>query len=290
MRTLPAGLQQHLDTGATTLCWCWRLTRQDGTRQGFTDHDRDLVFDGTTFEAATGFVAGDVAETAGLGVDTIDVEGALSSNSLTASDLLAGLYDDARAEVFRVNWQALDQRVLMRVGSIGEVKAADSAFTAAIRSLSHYLQEPRGRVFQCTCDAKLGDERCGVDLSSSLYRASVTVIAAETNARLTIAGSETFESGWFSGGTLTFSSGNNSGHVLEIKQHQLIGLTMPAHQIDLWDEPVSAVAVGDSGVVVAGCDKHFATCKAKFENARQFRGFPFMPGNDHLARIASRKI
>ena len=30
----------------------------------------------------------------------------------------------------------------------------------------------------------------------------------------------------------------------------------------------------------AGCDKTFATCKAKFDNALNFRGFPHLPGND----------
>ena len=55
MKSLPLAFQSHLDSGATTLAWCWRLTRGDGLVQGFTDHDRDLAFDGTTFAAATGF-------------------------------------------------------------------------------------------------------------------------------------------------------------------------------------------------------------------------------------------
>ena len=32
--------------------------------------------------------------------------------------------------------------------------------------------------------------------------------------------------------------------------------------------------------MTAGCDKSFATCKAKFDNAVNFRGFPHLPGND----------
>ena len=60
MKTLPPGMQAHLDTGATTLAWCWRLIRRDGVAFGFTDHDRGLVFDGTTFEAATGFTASEI--------------------------------------------------------------------------------------------------------------------------------------------------------------------------------------------------------------------------------------
>ncbi len=30
MRVLPAALKAHIDTGATTLCRCWRVTRRDG--------------------------------------------------------------------------------------------------------------------------------------------------------------------------------------------------------------------------------------------------------------------
>ncbi len=41
-----------------------------------------------------------------------------------------------------------------------------------------------------------------------------------------------------------------------------------------------AIAPGDAFIVTAGCDKQFGTCKAKFANAANFRGFPYMPGND----------
>ena len=59
MARCPAELQAHLDSGATTLCTCWRVIRNDGSPLGSTDHDRDLEFDGTTFEAATGSPDGD---------------------------------------------------------------------------------------------------------------------------------------------------------------------------------------------------------------------------------------
>ena len=82
MKLLPPGLAAHLASGATTLAWCWRLTRRDGTAQGFTDHDRDIVFDGTTFEAAAGFTASEIKDAVGLSVDNLEVESALSSERL----------------------------------------------------------------------------------------------------------------------------------------------------------------------------------------------------------------
>lgn len=44
------------------------------------------------------------------------------------------------------------------------------------------------------------------------------------------------------------------------------------------------VVEGDALVLTAGCDRRFATCRAKFENAEQFRGFPHIPGNDFVLR------
>lgn len=95
MKLLPPSLQSHLDSGATTLAWCWRITRRSGERYGFTDHDRDLVFDGTTFEAATGFTATEIREQAGLSVDNLEVTSALVSDRLSETALSAGDFDDA---------------------------------------------------------------------------------------------------------------------------------------------------------------------------------------------------
>ena len=79
MRQLPAALQSALDSGTTTLCWCWKLTTRDGAVLGFTDHDRDLDFDGVTYRATTGFTASDMQSSLGLNVDNLEVAGALSS-------------------------------------------------------------------------------------------------------------------------------------------------------------------------------------------------------------------
>ncbi len=178
MKTISAALQAHLDSGATTLCWCWRLTRRDGAGFGFTDHDRDLTFDGTVFEAAAGFTATEIKDAVGLGVDNLDVEGALQSGRLEEAQLAGGAFDDARVEIFRVNWQDPSQRILMRFGSLGEVKRTGQAFTAEVRGLAHYLGQPKGRLYQFACDADLGDARCGVALASAALRGTGTIASA----------------------------------------------------------------------------------------------------------------
>ena len=277
MRVLPAGLQAHLDCGATTLTWCWRITRNDGVAFGFTDHDKDLAFDGTTYEAATGFTGTEIASSVGLNVDDLDVESVLKSSRLNEDDLAAGLHDNAAIDIFRVNWADVDERVLMRSGNLGEVARAEHVFRAEVRGLAHVLQQPSGRLFQFGCDADVGDGRCGVDLDLSAFKGSGTVAALISQRSFTVSGLGSLANDWFTRGLLTWTSGANSGRSMEVKLHTLHDGVVT---IELWQRMAKDVAVGDAFGITAGCDKQFATCRTKFNNVPNFRGFPHIPGND----------
>lgn len=283
MRDLPQGLIDALATGATTLCWCWRLTTTSGQRMGFTDHDRDLAFDATTFEAAAGFAATEIHEAVGLSVDNLEVSGAISSTRLSERDLAGGLYDNAQVEIFRVDWSAPENRVLMRTGSLGEVRRAGSAFSAEVRGLAHYLQQPKGRVFQYACDADLGDAQCGVALGGSAYRAEAAIAVVSGDRSFSATGLETFAATFFSRGLVTFVDGAAAGQKIEVKAH---GIVAGVVRLELWQAPTGPLVPGQRFVVTAGCDKTFATCQVKFANSQNFRGFPHMPGNDFVMSIA----
>jgi uncharacterized phage protein (TIGR02218 family) len=283
MKILPPELQSHLDTGTTTLAWCWRLTRDDAAVLGFTDHDRDLAFDGTTFSAATGFTASQIKDGLGLSTDNLDVEGALSAAALSEDDLAGGVYDGARVEIWRVNWQDVQQRVLMRTGTLGDVARNGTAFTAEIRGLAQALQQPKGRLYQYACDADLGDARCTLDLSTTAYRAAGTVVSAQGTRVVVGALADIFAPDWFTRGRLTFTSGANQGRAQQIRRHSNVG---DAVEIELWQPFAHAIAVDDGFILTTGCDKHFATCRDKFANAVNFRGFPHIPGSDALSAIA----
>lgn len=280
MKTLPAGMQAHLDSGATTLAWCWRLTRGDGTRFGFTDHDRDLAFDGTDFEAGSGFTGSEIKQSLGLSVDNLDVSGALNSQRLGEADLAGGLFDDARVEIWRVNWADPEQRVLITAGSVGEVKRAEGSFTAELRGLAHYLAQEKGRTYQYACDAALGDARCGVDLSDPAFRGEGTVASGETAYLFRASGLNAFAADWFAGGLAAWTSGPNANRAMEVKRHAL--LPGGEAEIELWRSMASPIVAGDTFTITAGCDKTFAACKAKFANGVNFRGFPHIPGNAYV--------
>lgn len=285
MKQLSADLQAHLDSGTTTLCWCWKLVRRDGVVQGFTDHDRNVVFDGVTYEAAAGFTASDIKDGVGLSVDNLEVSGALSSAALNENDLAAGVYDDAAISIYRVNWQAPEQRVTMRVGSIGEVRRTGAGFTAEVRGLAHYLQQPKGRLYQLTCDADLGDARCGIDLEQAAWRGTGEIVEALSARRFIVSGLDDFDHDHFTRGLVQFTSGVASGRGIEVKAHTKIAGVVT---LDLWTALDAPPEAGTTLTVTAGCDKRFATCKARFANGVNFRGFPVMPGNQYLTKVARR--
>ncbi len=282
MRTLPPGLQAHLDSGTTTLCHCWRVTLKSGEKLGFTDHDVDLNFEATVFEAHAGFTASSVESSLGFSVDNMEAEGALQSTKLDDTRLRAGDFDHAQIEVWRVNWQNVSQRVLLRKGHLGEVTTGNGAFTAEVRGLAHVLSQQKGRLFQFGCDAELGDGRCGANTSAAAFVDSGSVTSVETSA--VMLSGIIFSEDWATRGTLRFNSGAGSGRTLGVKRQRKIGNVT---RVEFWSAIPFTVVNGDAVQLVAGCDKQFSTCKLKFNNAENFRGFPHMPGTDFVTSFAS---
>jgi uncharacterized phage protein (TIGR02218 family) len=277
MRALDPAFAAHIATGATTLATCWRLTRSDGTVLGFTDHDLPLTFDGTTFLPTGGLDGSSVASKLGAQIDTNEVVGILTSDAITEDDILLGRYDGALVETFRVNWRDCDVRDLVSRATIGEITREDGRFTAELRSGQQALNTVKGRLYGALCDATLGDGRCGIDLSDPRYRGVATVAAIRDRYRIEISGLSGFAAGWFGFGTAAWSSGRRQGLTDQVQTHARLG----SADIFSFGAPVGDwLAIGDTLTATAGCDKSFATCKAKFANPVNFRGFPHIPGND----------
>ncbi|MBX6426737.1 MAG: DUF2163 domain-containing protein [Variibacter sp.] len=283
MRAIPPALQAKLDAGTTTLARCWIVTRRDGVVLGFTEHDEDLVVDGVRCRAGTGFTASEAQQQFGLAVGGSEVGGALASDSLNEDDLAAGRFDAAEVRLYLVDWSEPALRVLLSSGVLGEVRREGLHFTAEVRGLAHRLAEESGRLYTATCSADLGDARCKVDLTNPAYRGSGVVAGLPGGSLLVADGLDGFADGWFTSGRLTWTTGANAGLAVEVKTHRAgaEGVTLA-----LWQAMPEPLAIGDAFVVTAGCDKRFATCRDRFTNAVNFRGFPHIPGNDFVMQYA----
>lgn len=279
MRAIPAALQAKLESGVTTLAQAWKLSRRDGVVAGFTDHDCDLVFDGVTFRAGTGFAASEATGRFDLSVEGGEIAGALDGDGLSEADLAAGRYDAAEIETWLVDWSDVSLRVLTARGRLGEVKREGIAFIAEIRGLADLLSQESGRLYTSKCNADLGDGRCRVDLGDPAWRGDGSVGALLGTSIFVAAGLAAFADGYFTAGRLSWTSGVNAGLAIEVKQHRAYDGEVV---LSLWQAMPEPIAAGDTFAVTAGCDKMLATCRDRFANSANFRGFPHMPGNDFI--------
>ncbi|RLK10974.1 DUF2163 domain-containing protein [Ruegeria conchae] len=277
-------LQTHLQSGLTTTCRCWAITRSDGQTFGFTDHDMELRFDGLVFKASTGLTAAAIEQATGLSIDNTEAMGALSDASVREEDIEAGRFDGAEVRAWLVNWVDPEQRMLQFRGSIGELRRAGGAFHAELRGLTDLLNRSLGRIYQKPCTAVLGDKACRFALETPGYRAGAEIVALD-GAALRLRGAESSDAGWFERGRLDVLDGAAQGLWASIK------LDEPARDgrdVTLWSSIGGGLAVGDRVQLTAGCDKRMTTCRLKFNNMLNFQGFPDLPHEDWVMAVPKR--
>lgn len=254
----------------------WRIVRKDGCTLGFTSHDRDLWFDGVLHRAAPGMVPSAIRRSAGISNDSADVQGALAHDSIRAADLAAGRFDGARFAIGVVDWESCQATVLYN-GEAGAISQEDGGFAAELQSAKAALLVDLVPRTSPTCRAAFCGPECGLSPARFTHDVACTVIDAE-------------------GGVIRVANGPDrqalrDGSIRWVDGPHT-GLTMQVQRVDgsdiMLDQPLSPLlAEGTRAFVREGCDHTLATCHGRFENAANFRGEPFLPGNDLLTRGAT---
>lgn len=261
-----------LEGTLTTVALCWRIERRDGVTIGLTAHDRDLEIDGLVYRAAPGMTPSAITRSAALDADSMDVAGALTSEAISERDLLAGQWDGARVSVFVTDWTAPGERVSLGEGTIGSVETKGGALTAELRGQAAGLERPVVEETSPECRAGLGDARCRVAMAG---RHRFARVVAMEGAVLTLDSTEPVANGW-GGGRLRWFSGANSG--LEDAVARSDGNEVQLRRPPRFEGAGALIEISE------GCDKSIATCAARFGNAANFRGEPWLPGIDLLTR------
>lgn len=261
----------------TTMALCWRLDRRDGVTLGVTAHDRDLAVGGVVYAARPGLLPSALRQSDGFDVDTLDLQGALTDDGITAADLAAGRWDGAALTLFAVDWSdPVAAPLPLATGELGDVTERDGAFTAELRGPTALLERPVVELTSPDCRAELGDRRCRVDLAP---RTRFARLVAADGATLTLDAAEP-EADAYGFGTLRWLDGGNAGLA------SAIGGSAGA-RVTLRDPPFVAPLPGALVTLTQGCDRRFEMCRARFRNAANFRGEPHLPGNDLLDRYGT---
>lgn len=274
-------------TDATTIATCFRLELQNGNVLGFTTSTRDVVFNDepnliykTASASKTAFSSNN-----NLAIDNIDAVMLLDHEDIIPEDLERGFYDGAKIRVFRFNYmlkpyQYSDIEELIE-GTVGDVVRNKSAYNTTFESKTAGLQNTVTRVVTPLCSATFCDvneKKNWCKLNASNYTVNATIIDVVDNTTFTIDISSLPQvvDHYLAYGNCTFTSGNAVKKSISIKDNTagLIKLQLPLENY--------SINIGDTVSILIGCDKKKDTCKSKFNNLLNFRGFSFVPGQDNL--------
>lgn len=262
----------ELETVAT---W-WRVLRRDGVALGFTTHDRDIWADGILHRATPGIVPSAIRRSADFEPDSAEVEGVLSHESISSADLSAGRFDNARVLIGIIDWESGESQVLYR-GAVGAVSEEAGKFVAELHSRkAELLRDPIPRTSP-SCRATFCGQGCG--LSAVRYTHEAVLVAHDLAAN-SVTVTSTAQGAPLIGGSLRWLDGPQAGLSMNIVAAD--GFTLAL------DRPIDGtVKIGARALLREGCDRTLGTCAARFGNAANFQGEPFLPGNDLVARYPS---
>ena len=257
----------------------------------FTDSTSPINIDNILYTPYEGFTRSAATMNSDMSVDTIDLTGIVGTISggvtITVADVLAGRFDMAEMRVFQVNYEDLTMgRMWLKRGWLGVVSVEDDIYTAELRGMTQLLQTQTIELYSATCRYDLGDSRCGFNLSGNMPDATPATVTGSvtgvTDNRIFFdtGRSETTDN-IFKYGLLTWTTGENAGLSMEVKEYTFI-----SSNISLVRAMPFTIVNGDDYVVYKGCNKIFQEhCIDKFSNGIRFGGYPFLPGEDELLKV-----
>jgi len=277
-RDISVNLKNHFASETTTIALCYKIVRADGTTYRFTTHDAEITYNAETFSPVGSGTISDLKLTNTLAVDNQDID--VLYTTITSAELRAGLFDDAEIWTFKINYVTPEDGILKLVyGKLGELEIKDNQARIEIRGLTQQLATPIGRILTPECDATLGDTRCKVVMTPFTHNVSITSF---TNNKKFIA-SDLIGIGadnYFKYGKIHITSGANNG----VKMQVDVSTTLTG-EITLLESLPFALVNGVTLTAYAGCDRRKSTCKDRFSNVVNFRGFDGLPGLDKIVVI-----
>ena len=285
MKSAPASLINFLNQvigyndGQLVFAEAFSFTLRNGTVLAYTNSEISFAYDGVTYLGNNVLIDGlKYKASIGLEVDKQQISIAarpdqtIAANAPFLQALRDGGFDGCEVTRTRVFWSDVIGGTLIggvilfkgRLGAIDEIGRVGAKLAVNSDLVLLDIDMPRN-VYQPTCLHTLYDAGC--TLSKAAFSAGGTVGAASTASLVNWSGASLS----YQQGTITFTSGVNSGVT------GTIGSAVAGVSLALIYPLQSPPSTGDAFTVAFGCDHTPATCKARFNNLTNFRGFPYVP-------------
>ena len=267
-----------------TFADCFTITLPDSTVARYTNAQYNVVIP-VSGDPSLVYVAGDILidglklkQTCGIDIDQQELDISFKPTS-TISGLTwpiavrEGRFDGATIERARAVLTAPGGAAIGNVAVVsfhGLVATVDNigrlSCKMTVKSMLNKLAVDMPRdIWQPSCLNTLYDGLCTIVKAANGTSGTVGVGPSYTYIPWSSSTLDTYDQG-----TITFESGANVGVSRTVKQSTSSGLLL-ARPLDYLP------SAGDNFVVYKGCDKTMTTCKNRFNNLANFRGFPFVP-------------
>lgn len=278
MRNLSANMISYLANDITSLQLCWEIRRTDGVSLYYTEYDNDVIINGNTYKKRNAGIGQSLKFQDALKGNNSNIDMILNDDSITINDLYSFKYDNAEIYVSIIHPDNPDDQVKLVYGKLGNTKINQDKATIEFQSISILLDKNIGRKYTYDCDAELFDSYCSANQTGHIFNnQSPTGIDPTKPFTVFTDTNLNKENDWFTNAYIKWLTGNNKGIETKVKSYKndiiTLSLGMP-FEID----------VNDTYLIYSGCDKSFTTCKEKFSNVRNYKGFPYIPNADEMVK------
>jgi len=164
----------------------------------------------------------------------------------------------------------LDAKVVFD-GFIQSIAFPEKRIEATCVPIIGSLDFETGWPYQIQCNAKFGDSYCTINKELAANKVTGAATGGTTTTLIDTVNLIQADDYW-NYGTVTFTSGNNSGD-----SRKIVDFDSGTDKATLDYALDSAVAVGDTFTIYRGCDKTLDMCTTPYANTDNYHGFHTIP-------------
>lgn len=222
---------------------CLRIVPQWGATVYLTDHPRDLVMNGHTYQTDSGYQFSGHASEANMSPGVMDLDGVAGIAGISRSEIVSGVFDNARVYAFATTWtNPTEDEEPLGVAIMGKTTLKDKRYTAELMMLVDALNQTVGDTHVGKCNKRFGGQEyagCMVDLAPLTVTGTITSVLDNGEFR---DDTLTDLNDYFGEGLISFNTGANAGlKPMEIKAYR-----------GVYSALITAITRASSAVVTVG--------------------------------------
>lgn len=261
MIILPQKMSEMKDSDATFFIELYIVKLKTGTIY-LAATDTDITFAGQTYMAIP-FQRETIDRSMDNVIDTCEIS--LGDGDYDKLAYLSQGFDFRGADVtiFKISYpDSLEDDTIKSISFMGYINScsySDGVFSFSLNTRLPNIEVPN-RTCQLCCNSEFGDSECGI----SLEETNVELATGSTSSNILLP--STYETNYWKDG------------VIFIKGESRLILSNEGNKIVVnYSFLQSDIKGGMEATLICGCDKTKETCQNRFNNMKNFSGFPAIP-------------